>query len=191
MSHLLLFQLFDGDPDDFFYSQTMEKRRVDHGSHKTFPRSFRILGPVDYFDDRDVKLGGKGMIPLIICRNRHDRTCTIIDQYILTDIDREGISCEWMAGICACEFTRHTFLSHSLDVGPALYVFDIFFDFLFLLRSRDFSDPLVFRGKDHKCRTEYRIRPGGINFEGFVMIDDVKIYRRTRRFSDPVILHRL
>ena len=124
-------------------------------------------------------------------RNCHDGSCSITDEYIVCDPDRNLLSVYRIDGIASGEYTCFVLCQIGpLKITLMLCFIDIFlYSFLLLCSSKFFYEAVLWSDY-HVCRAEEGITTSGIYFKVFVHPINLEKYRCSFTATNPVSLHR-
>ncbi len=150
----------------------------------------------------------KIVITLVSTRNRHNGSCAITCQHIISNPDWNRFFCKRMFGISTCKRSRNGFyICHPISFATFCSGLNIGLDLCFLIRCGDFQHQFMFWGKRHKTYSENGVRSCCEDFDFMRCFDrlsmtlffifcrllrftrhDVEGYRSTNRFPNPITL---
>jgi isoleucyl-tRNA synthetase len=107
--------------------------------------------------NRQVEMFGKCIVTTIVRRYRHDGSCSITSQYIITNPYWNRFSCKRIYGIRTTEHTRYTTVSNTLTFCTLLCTVQISLNFCTLCFGCQHRYQFTFRCKYHESHTEHRI----------------------------------
>ena len=166
---------------------------IDHGSGSfgiSFCHVFNCFAVFcDNLDDRDIKFFSELKVTVIMSRYTHDRTGTVICQYIVGQPDRNFCSVQRISRIASGKYTSFFLILHTVHVGFHGCCIDISINGFFLIRCCKICCQFVLRSQYHESCTVKGIRSCRIDCDLFIFSFYRKIYFCTVRFADPFSLH--
>ena len=148
---------------------------------------FSVFG--NYLNDRNIEFLCELKITVIVSRNTHDRSCTIIRQYIIRQPNRSLFSAKRIDRIASRKYACLLFILKTIYVWFHWRIVNIFFHCFSCLICRKRCRHLMFRSKHHKCRTVKCVRSCRIYSNFLISSVNREIHLCSVRFSDPVSLH--
>ena len=88
---------------------------------------------------------GEGIVAAVVCRHRHDGTCTVTGKHIIGDINRYLALRERVDGIGTREHTRHLTIGDTLAFCTMFHPSEVFLYFGFVLIGHYTRYVLTFR----------------------------------------------
>ena len=143
----------------------------------------------DNLDDRNIEFLCKLKVTVIVSRYTHDRTGTVICQYIVREPDRNFCSVQRIGCIASGKYAGLFLILHTVYVGFHGCCIDIGIHGFFLIRCGKTCCQFMLRSQYHKGCTVKSIRSCRINGDLFVSSFYRKIDFCTIRFADPLGLH--
>ena len=132
-----LFYFIEDKLDSVFHFLSVEDAAVDHLADLIADLCIRVGRFVYHLDDGQAKFLRELTVAHIICRHRHDSTCTISCEDILGDIDRYFSISKRVHRIAARECTCDLLLLLALHIGTAFDIGDILVDLFLLCRCSE------------------------------------------------------
>ena len=171
---------------------------VNHGAFRNesfcevIDVDFRILA-VHNRNDVQVKFLRKLKVALVVRRNRHDGTGSVIHHNVIGDENRNPLSVYRVDSIASGEYAGLLLCQRSsLDFGLVLAFFLICFHCSFIFRTvGEFRYKWMFRRQNHVGYAEQRVRTSGINLKLLAEVLNLKGHLRTGGTANPVLLHQL
>ena len=97
---------------------------------------------------------GKSIVAAVVCRNRHNSTCTITSQHIVWYPYRDRLVREWVFSIRPWKHTAHFLISHAFKFCLFVRLGYVLF-YSFMLRScGELLHQFAFWCKHHKSNTK-------------------------------------
>ena len=140
-------------------------------------------------NDRNVELGCKFKVTVIMSRYAHDCSCTVISQYIIRKPDRYFCSVQRVDCISSCKYTCFFFVLQTVYVRLHRRIEDIFFYFFFVFRCCKLCCKFVFRCKYHEGCSMKSIWSCCVYGNLFIFSFYREIYFCTVTLTDPFCLH--
>ena len=173
-----------------FIGKSVKEIRVDH---LTVARVSRLgnVSALDDLNDINAEFLCKCIVALVVCRNCHDRACTVAHHHVIRDVDRNflarnGIDRGQSLNTHAC------FLLDELSTLKLGLLCACFLVCIQCVDVRDLISVLLNDGMlgcdDHEGHAEQRVASGGIDTKLILALLEREIHKRTRGFADPVDL---
>ena len=166
-AQIMLFHIFLGSCNGFFNCQAIQRqlairsypgfRRVANDSFLRIEAFFAYVTTFYQRYNRQVEMFGKCIVTTIVRRYRHDGSCSITSQYIITNPYWNRFSCKRIYGIRTTEHTRYTTVCNTFTFCTLLCTVQISLNFCTLCFGCQHRHQFTFRCKYHESHTEHRI----------------------------------
>ena len=168
---------------------------IDHSSCRFcigFCHIFDFLAVLgDNLDDRNSKLGCKFKVTVVMSRNAHDGSCTIIRQNVIRQPDWSLLPVQRVDRVTSGKYAGLFLILHTVYVRLHGRIVDILLYRLSCLIRSQALGKFVLRRKYHEGSAIKGIWPGGVDRDFFFSSVNWEIYFRAIGLSNPVCLHLL
>ena len=104
--------------DRLFDIQSIEEFGVNQATLFGIVGLLLEIATLNYRNERQTKMTCKRVVTAVVRRNGHDGTCTISGQNVITDIDRNLFTIEWVNRIATGKLTANPFgIGHTFPFG--------------------------------------------------------------------------
>ena len=131
---------------------------------------------------------GKCIVTTIVRRYRHDGSCSITSQYIITNPYRNRFSCKRIYCIRTTKHTRYTTVCNTLTFCTLLCTVQISLNFCTLCFGCQHRHQFTFRCKYHERHTEHRIGTRSKDSKFQIAVFYLETYFSTFWTANPVTL---
>ena len=131
---------------------------------------------------------GESVVAAIVCRNRHDRACSITGQYIVADPDGHRFARERIDGIRTTEDTRYRTIGDTLTLCALAGPLQVSLDIRLLLCRSQLRYQFALRSQYHEGDTKHRIGTGREDGEFHIAVLDLETNFCSLATANPVPL---
>ena len=181
-TQFLCFYFLNRADNRVFYLQSVEKLGVDYFSFLAVER-FRLDVPVarsfHHLTDGKAEVLRKGVVPTVVGRNGHDGARAVAGQYVIGDIDRNGLTAQGVCGVSTRKLSTHGFgFHHAVAFRFARRLFTVGVYLFAVVFGGEFLHPFVLGSQHHKRHPVKRIRTCGKHLDCFIAVFYWEEYRR-------------
>ena len=151
-----------------FDLQAVQHTAVDHFSLFGVIRTFAQVDGMTVVDDRNnrqIKFSGEGIVPAIVCGNRHNGARSVAGKHIFADPYGDGFIRKGIHGVRAGEHAGHGLhLALAFPFRAFGDIFQVIRHRFLLFRGGQWFYVFAFRRQYHKTHSVYGIRTSGEYF---------------------------